>query len=152
MCRLRDAGDPVDTVIVHPEDGWLKAVAQELLALAEHPRDVEYVMWPKPGFRVPVDLFNTWESLTRPDVERGLPAMFGDPELREQRNQVLSGESVASMIAEVLAANTTGVAPTFVELTPEQVAEMPQFVAVQDEPTAPVKRKPGRPKKNTEGQ
>lgn len=47
----------MDTVIIHPVPATeLKNLAKELLALADNPRDVEYVMWPEPGFRVPEDL------------------------------------------------------------------------------------------------
>jgi hypothetical protein len=87
-------GDAVTiTVIVHPEPPEnQKPLAQELLALADKPSDVEFVMWPEPGFRIPEDLF-----------------------------------------AKFLRARTK------VENPPEDT-----------EPVEPVKRKPGRPKK--EGQ
>lgn len=99
------------TVIVHPEPGFLKDVAQELLSLTANPYDVEYVMWPTPGFRIPEELLEMWESLTRPDPATGNDAPVGHPNLRalgEGRDEAVRVE--------------------------------------------PVKRKPGRPKKNTEGQ
>lgn len=42
--------------MIIPEPGNLKSIAQELLKLADKPTDVDYVMWPEPGFRVPEDL------------------------------------------------------------------------------------------------
>lgn len=46
------------TVIIHPEPPEnQKPLAQELLALAGDFRDVEFVMWPEPGFRVPEELY-----------------------------------------------------------------------------------------------
>ena len=46
------------TVIIHPEPPEnQKALAQELLGLADDFRDVEFVMWPEPGFRIPEELF-----------------------------------------------------------------------------------------------
>lgn len=88
------------TVIIHPEPPEnQKAMAQELLALADDFRDVEYVMWPEPGFRIPDELF-----------------------------------------AKFLKARTP---------KSEPVAEVPEPEAAAE--SEPVKRKPGRPKKQ-EGQ
>lgn len=56
------------TVIIHPETGFEKVIAKELLALADNPMHVEYVMWPSPGFRVPEDLFDRWTHLTEEPV------------------------------------------------------------------------------------
>lgn len=44
------------TVTIVPEPGNLKVIAKELLALADDSRDVNYVMWPEPGFQVPESL------------------------------------------------------------------------------------------------
>lgn len=107
MRHLREAGDIVGTVIVHPEPGFEKQIAQELLGLADNPMQVEYVMWPRPGFRVPEELFDRFEQLlTTPAVEQSVPDVV----------------AVADVTAE-----------------PEVVVK-------------PVKRAPGRPKKNVEGQ
>ena len=84
-------------MIVHPDPGFEKVIAQELLALAESPYEVEYVMWPSPGFRVPTALFERWETIGSDTV----------PESSQ---------------------------------------------TLEPEPEVPAKRKPGRPKKNTEGQ
>lgn len=48
-----------DTVMIFPEPNdakTVKAVAVELLALADLPAHVDYVMWPEVGFRVPEEL------------------------------------------------------------------------------------------------
>ena len=48
----------MDTVIIHPEPASeLKNLAKELLALADKGSDVEYIMWPESGFRIPEELF-----------------------------------------------------------------------------------------------
>lgn len=53
----------MDLVIIHPEPpSELKALAKELLALADSPLQVEYVMWPEPGFRVPEELFGKFAA------------------------------------------------------------------------------------------
>lgn len=44
------------TVTILPEPENLKSIAKELLALAVDPKDVNYVMWPEPGFEVPEEL------------------------------------------------------------------------------------------------
>ena len=47
----------MDTLIIFPEPGEQKRIAKELIELAgAHPMQVEYVLWPEPGFRVPVEL------------------------------------------------------------------------------------------------
>ena len=51
------------TVIVHPEPvGRLKELITEFLALADKPTDVEFVMWPEPGVRVPEALFDVYAA------------------------------------------------------------------------------------------
>lgn len=85
--------------MIIPEHGELKKIAQQLLALADNPKDVDYVMWPEPGFRVPEEL---------------------------------AGKFVA-----------------FREGSDKSEAEVP---ATEQAPAEPVKRKPGRPKKNVEDQ
>lgn len=81
------------TVTIVPEHGELKKIAQQLLALADDRKDVDYVMWPEPGFRVPEELANKFVAL---------------------RKEVPATEAEA--------------------------------------PVEPVRRKPGRPKKNVEDQ
>lgn len=88
-------------MIVHPDtQELLPVIGRELLALADNVYQVEYVMWPSPGFRVPEELFNRWEALGSISVPESSQTL--EPEATE---------------------------------TPE-----------------PAKRKPGRPRKNTEGQ
>jgi hypothetical protein len=96
----------VDSVIIFPEPGNLKPIAKKLLELAEKRTDVEYVMWPEPGFRVPEELAERftkiWKNADEP-VEVGTSTVVEGP----------------------------------VPAEPEVVE---------------VKRRPGRPKKNQEGQ
>lgn len=46
----------MNTVLIFPEPGNTKAIAKELLALADRALDVEFVSWPQEGFRVPEEL------------------------------------------------------------------------------------------------
>lgn len=128
MRRLREAGDTVGTVIVHPEPGFEKVIAQELLALADSPYQVEYVMWPKPGFRVPEWLYEVFS------------------EFQEKATEL--EENAATVIADVIAALETGSMPVFFEVPAEVAAQINPGEVIE----VPAKRKPGRPKKNTEGQ
>lgn len=40
----------------------MKSLILELLALADKRSDVEYVMWPEPGLRVPEELFDKFAA------------------------------------------------------------------------------------------
>lgn len=80
----------VETVIIHPEPPEnQKAMAKELLELADNFRDVEYVMWPEPGFRVPEDLFakflkaRTSTSGSEPEPEADEPKVESEPVKRK---------------------------------------------------------------------
>lgn len=57
MWRIREAGDPVDVVIITPEPGRAKEIGRKLLAMAANPRDVQWVTWPQAGFSIPLELF-----------------------------------------------------------------------------------------------
>jgi hypothetical protein len=52
----------VDVVIITPEKGKAKEIGQQLLALADNPRDVQWVTWPAAGFSVPVELFAKFDA------------------------------------------------------------------------------------------
>lgn len=52
----------MNTVLIFPEPGNVKAITKELLALADRPQDVEYVLWPQEGLRVPEDLALKFEA------------------------------------------------------------------------------------------
>jgi hypothetical protein len=53
----------VDVVIITPEPGLEKEIGQRLLALAAHPRDVQWVSWPAPGgYSVPLELFTKFDA------------------------------------------------------------------------------------------
>lgn len=49
-------------MIITPEPGRHKEIGQRLLELAEHPRDVQWVSWPKAGFAVPLALFEAFSA------------------------------------------------------------------------------------------
>jgi hypothetical protein len=51
-------------VIITPEPGMQKEIGQKLLALAEHPRDVQWVTWPQAGYSIPLALFVKFDSDT----------------------------------------------------------------------------------------
>lgn len=65
------------TVIIHPEPPQdMKSLIQELLGLADRATDVEYVMWPEPGLRVPEELFDRFANMRTskpPKSEDSLP-------------------------------------------------------------------------------
>ena len=63
MWRLREGGDPVDVVIITPEPGMHKEIGQQLLALADNPRDVQWVTWPQAGYSVPLELFRKFDTI-----------------------------------------------------------------------------------------
>ena len=53
----------MDVVIISPEPGKAKEIGQRLLALADNPRDVQWVTWPVPGgFSVPLELFARFDA------------------------------------------------------------------------------------------
>lgn len=52
----------MDVVIVSPGKGRHKEVGRQLLALADHPSQVQWVTWPAAGFSVPVELFEKFEA------------------------------------------------------------------------------------------
>lgn len=62
MWRLRETGDAVDVVIITPEPGMHKEIGQKLLALADHPRDVQWVTYPETGYSVPLELFQKFDA------------------------------------------------------------------------------------------
>ena len=49
-------------VLIFPEKGNTKLIAQQLLLFATHPTEVEYVLWPQEGFRVPEELAMKFEA------------------------------------------------------------------------------------------
>jgi hypothetical protein len=52
----------MNTVLIFPEPGNTKAIAKQLLALADKALDVEFVSWPQEGFRVPEELALKFEA------------------------------------------------------------------------------------------
>ena len=50
-------------MIITPEPGMEKEIGKQLLALAEHPRDVQWVTWPAPGgYSIPLALFMKFDG------------------------------------------------------------------------------------------
>lgn len=68
MQRFREAGDVVD-VIITPEPGQHKAIAQLLLSVADTPYQVRSVMTPAQGFEVPEALFDKFEAVYKPEQQ-----------------------------------------------------------------------------------
>lgn len=56
------------TVLIFPEPGNTKKIARTLLDLADKASDVEFVLWPQEGFRVPEELALKFEGLFEPEV------------------------------------------------------------------------------------
>lgn len=53
----------MDVVIISPEPGREKEIGQQLLALADHPRDVQWVTWPSPGgYSIPLELYAKFDG------------------------------------------------------------------------------------------
>lgn len=52
----------MDSVVITPEKGKAKEIGQKLLALADNPRDVQWVTWPAAGFSVPMELFARFDA------------------------------------------------------------------------------------------
>jgi hypothetical protein len=74
----------VDVVIISPEKGKAKEIGQQLLALADSPRDVQWVTWPAAGFAVPLDLFAKFDADgDEPEVE----AQEQAPKKRRRRSK-----------------------------------------------------------------
>jgi hypothetical protein len=49
-------------VIITPEPGRHAEIGQRLLALADHPSQVQWVTWPQAGYAVPVGLLLKFEE------------------------------------------------------------------------------------------
>lgn len=62
MWWVREAGDAVDVVIITPEPGRQKEIGQQLLALADHPSQVQWVTYPETGFQIPLELFAKFDA------------------------------------------------------------------------------------------
>lgn len=73
-------------MIIHPvPESELKNLAKELLGLAKVATDVEYVMWPEPGFRVPDYLA---EAFVAGRSEVPAPEVVPSPEVAEDKEDV----------------------------------------------------------------
>lgn len=75
----------MDVVIISPEPGLQKEIGQRLLALADHPSQVQWVTWPQSGFSIPLELF------TKFDVDGDEPEAAEEeteaPKRRRRRNK-----------------------------------------------------------------
>jgi hypothetical protein len=73
----------VDVVIITPEPGRAKEIGQRLLALADHPHQVQWVTWPAAGFSIPLDLFAKFDAdeLPAPELAEAEP----EPKRRRRR-------------------------------------------------------------------
>ncbi len=71
----------MDVVIISPEPGKQKEIGQRLLALADSPRDVQWVTWPAAGYSVPLELFVKFDA---DDVEPELKEEIPQPRRRRR--------------------------------------------------------------------
>lgn len=60
--------------MITPEPGKTVQIGQRLLALADHPSQVQWVTWPAPGgYSIPIDLFTKFdtdgEDVAEPEAE-----------------------------------------------------------------------------------
>lgn len=79
MRRVREAGDTVDVVIITPEPGRQKEIGQKLLALADHPNQVQWVTYPQTGFQIPLELFAKFDTAEGEPEEAPQPRRRGRP-------------------------------------------------------------------------
>lgn len=61
----------MDVMIITPEPGRHKEIGQRLLALADSPRDVQWVTWPSAGFAIPVELFARFDADSELELATG---------------------------------------------------------------------------------
>lgn len=131
---------------VFPEQSEIRDVAKLLLALADSPRDVTTTLDPTVGFRIPVWLYEvfvtTWEPV-HAAIKAGVDVNLSEVKFSDKS---ISDERFAELREHG---------------TPEQQAELDRFRAslklseaalaeIGDagvEVIEPVKRKPGRPRK-----
>ena len=52
----------IEKVLIFPEPGMTKLIARKLLDLTDNPTEVEFVLWPQEGFRVPEELALKFEA------------------------------------------------------------------------------------------
>ena len=55
-------------VTIVPAEGQMKFIAQDLLFLADHPTDVQFVSRPEPGFLVSEELYERFVQFAERDV------------------------------------------------------------------------------------
>lgn len=96
-------------VTVIPEEGQLSTIAKALLAVADHPYDVQMVSHPHKAFRVPEDLFDRFQATQEPEVEVAQPVASkrrGRPRkvvVAEEKPEVVVPPVDPRQAAEVLA-------------------------------------------------
>ncbi len=95
----------MDVVIVTPEKGRHKEIGQKLLALADHPHQVQWVTWPQAGFSVPLELFAKFDA----DGEDGAApaAEESTPPKRRRRNKEVVHEDIFLDPVSISMDNTT---------------------------------------------
>lgn len=81
----------MDVVIITPEPGKAKEIGQRLLALADHPYQVQWVTYPQTGFQIPLELFAKFDA---EDIAKALWEMpmgqlqeLAEPKRRRRRNK-----------------------------------------------------------------
>ena len=87
---------------VIPEEGELTRIAKELLAVAEHPYEVQAVSHPHRAFRVPEDLFDRFQAAQREDAEESVASDVPQQKRRGRpRKQQVTQEETSSSDEEV---------------------------------------------------
>lgn len=138
--------DELTHMTVFPEQSEIRDVAKLLLALADSPRDVTTTLDPTVGFRIPVWLYDTFTQVWEPihaAIKAGVEVNLSEVKFSDKP---ISDEFIAELRADA---------------TPDQQAQLDLFqkslklsaeavAALGDTGTEviePVKRKPGRPRK-----
>lgn len=76
-------------VIITPEPGRHKDIGQLLLALADHPSQVQWVTWPTAGYSVPEELFALF-SIATGDAKAAAETLW---EMPQEQLEELAGEA-----------------------------------------------------------
>ena len=85
----------MDVVIITPEPGKAKEIGQRLLALADHPGQVQWATWPQAGYAVPLELFVKFdadEDAPEEETEAPVKRRRGRPRKEESTDNNTSEE------------------------------------------------------------
>lgn len=71
-----------------------KEIGQQLLALADHPRDVQWVTYPETGYAVPMELFRRFDTIEPGHIDE--PAEEAPKRRRRPRREEASTDNTTS--------------------------------------------------------